>query len=104
LNAAPLSADLIWQYLLGLMYDKGHGVPRSDVLAYKWLNLAAAHAQPGIRELLFENQGRGRCQTDRCASCRSAMACNEFHTESTTLEVAGRCVRLVKHSGDKKKW
>lgn len=32
------------QYLLGLMYDKGFGVDQNVVLAYKWLNLAAAHA------------------------------------------------------------
>ena len=38
------------QYLLGLMYDKGHGTTRSNVLAYKWLSLAAAHAHPGVRE------------------------------------------------------
>ena len=38
------------QYLLGLMYDKGQGVERDDVLAYKWLNLAAAHAPIRNRE------------------------------------------------------
>jgi len=38
------------QYLLGLMYDKGHGVDLDDVLAYKWLNLAAARAQPRERD------------------------------------------------------
>jgi hypothetical protein len=32
------------------MYGKGHGVIRSDVLAYKWLNLATAHAKPRMRE------------------------------------------------------
>lgn len=32
------------------MYDKGHGVMKNDVLAYKWLNLAAARAQPRARE------------------------------------------------------
>jgi uncharacterized protein len=26
-------------------------VPRSHVLAYKWLNLAAARARPGVREI-----------------------------------------------------
>jgi uncharacterized protein len=37
--------DPTGQYLLGLMYDKGFGVPAQNVvLAYKWLNLAAAHA------------------------------------------------------------
>jgi TPR repeat protein len=32
------------QYLLGLMYDKGLGVHIDVIKAYKWLNLAAAHA------------------------------------------------------------
>ena len=27
---------------LGIMYDKGEGVPHDDVLAYMWFNLAAA--------------------------------------------------------------
>jgi uncharacterized protein len=38
------------QYLLGLMYDKGFGVNIDVVKAYKWLNLAAAHASRRNRE------------------------------------------------------
>jgi TPR repeat protein len=38
------------QHLLGLMYDKGFGVNADVVLAYKWLNLAAAHAPWPNRE------------------------------------------------------
>lgn len=38
------------QYLLGLMYDKGFGVKMDVVKAYKWLNLAAAHAPRRNRE------------------------------------------------------
>jgi hypothetical protein len=34
------------QYLLGLMYDKGLGVTQDEVLAYKWLNLAASGVAP----------------------------------------------------------
>jgi TPR repeat protein len=33
------------QAMLGLMYDKGHGVPQDFILAYKWLDLAAAHTR-----------------------------------------------------------
>ena len=33
------------------MYDKGHGVPQNFVLAYKWLNLAAAHASGRERDV-----------------------------------------------------
>jgi uncharacterized protein len=32
------------------MYDKGFGVSRDVVLAYKWLDLAAAHAPKGNKE------------------------------------------------------
>jgi TPR repeat protein len=42
--------DPTGQYLLGLMYDKGHGVSQDEVLAHKWLNLAAAHAPERNRE------------------------------------------------------
>jgi hypothetical protein len=31
-------------------YDKGHGGPPSAVIAYKWLNLAAARADPRKRD------------------------------------------------------
>ena len=41
---AAIQGNPFGQGMLGLMYDKGHGVPRDVVLAYKWLNLAAAHA------------------------------------------------------------
>jgi uncharacterized protein len=36
--------DTFAQSRLGLSYDKGHGVPRDYILAYKWLDLAAARA------------------------------------------------------------
>src|SRR5690242_1408099 len=47
---AAEQGDPTGQYLLGLMYDKGHGVWEDTVLAHKWLNLAAAHAPPRHRE------------------------------------------------------
>jgi TPR repeat protein len=42
--------DPTGQYLLGLMYDKGHGVLQDGVLAHMWLNLAAARASGRYRE------------------------------------------------------
>ena len=42
--------DPTGQYLLGLMYNKGHGVWQDGILAYKWLNLAAARAPARVRE------------------------------------------------------
>jgi uncharacterized protein len=38
------------QAMLGLMYDKGHGVSRDVILAYKWLDLAAAHTRGRERD------------------------------------------------------
>jgi uncharacterized protein len=42
--------DPFAQAMLGLMYDKGHGVPLDFVLAYKWLDIAAAHAPGSQRD------------------------------------------------------
>ena len=42
--------DANGQYLLGLMYDKGHGVRQDGVLAHMWLNLAASHAPRRFRD------------------------------------------------------
>lgn len=42
--------DPFAQAMLGLMYDKGHGVPEDVILAFKWLDLAAAHAQGHERD------------------------------------------------------
>jgi uncharacterized protein len=42
--------DPTGQHLLGLMYDKGRGVDRDDVVASKWLSLAAAAAPNRERE------------------------------------------------------
>jgi uncharacterized protein len=47
---AAEQGDPTGQYLLGLAYDKGRGVWQDDVLAHKWLNLAAAHAPARNRE------------------------------------------------------
>ena len=37
------------QYMLGLMYDKGQGVPQDYVLAYMWVTLGVAGAAPKER-------------------------------------------------------
>ena len=38
------------QYNLGLMYAHGLGVPKDDVKAYKWWNLAAAEGDAGAKK------------------------------------------------------
>jgi hypothetical protein len=35
------------QYNLGIMYDRGQGVPRDYVQAHMWLNIAASSFPPG---------------------------------------------------------
>jgi TPR repeat protein len=45
-----VQGDPFAQAMLGLMYDKGHGVPEDFILAFKWLDLAAAHAQGHERD------------------------------------------------------
>jgi len=47
---AAEQGDPTGQYYLGLMYDKGLGVWQDGILAYKWLNLAAARAPARYRE------------------------------------------------------
>jgi TPR repeat protein len=47
---AAEQGDPTGQYFLGLMYDKGRGVWQDGILAYKWLNLAAARAPARYRE------------------------------------------------------
>jgi TPR repeat protein len=47
---AAIRGNPFGQCMLGLMYDKGHGVRQDFVLAYKWLDLAAAHASKRQRD------------------------------------------------------
>ena len=47
---AAIRGNPFGQAMLGLMYDKGHGVPQDFILAYKWLDLGAAHAPKRQRE------------------------------------------------------
>ena len=47
---AAIAGNPFAQAMLGLLYDKGHGVPLDVVCAYKWMNLAAAHASRRQRD------------------------------------------------------
>ena len=38
------------QFILGVMYSKGQGVPQDDVQAYMWVNLAAAQGIEDARK------------------------------------------------------
>jgi TPR repeat protein len=43
--------DMDAQYELGVLYQKGEGVPKDLVLAYMWENLAAAQGEEEARKL-----------------------------------------------------
>ncbi len=45
-----VAASRVAQYSLGLLYDRGQGVPQDIVEAGKWLNLSTAAAPPRVRE------------------------------------------------------
>ena len=47
---AAEQGDANAQYILGLMYANGEGVPEDDVTAYAWLNIAAAQGQSSANE------------------------------------------------------
>lgn len=49
-HRAAVQGDPFAQAMFGLMYDKGHGLPQDFVLAYKWLDLAAAHTSGQERD------------------------------------------------------
>ncbi len=38
------------QFILGVMYSKGQGVPQDDVQAHMWLSLAAAQGKESYRK------------------------------------------------------
>ena len=48
------------QYMLGLMYDKGQGVPQDYVLAYMWVMLGVAGDSPEKAADLDPRQGCDR--------------------------------------------
>ena len=89
MNIRAEQGDIFAQAMLGLMYDKGHGVPQDFVLAYKWLNLATAHARGRQRDVFQRLRGavaskmspneiaagqRRRCTVRRPASDRALLS------------------------------
>jgi TPR repeat protein len=70
-------ADLAWaQYNLGLMYQKGEGVTRSDAEAAHWYRLAAAqghaYAQQRLADFYYDGQGMPRSYTQAALWYRRA--------------------------------
>jgi TPR repeat protein len=66
---AAVQGEPFGQSRLGLIYDKGHGVPQDVVLAYKWLDLAAAHAAKRERDyyLRLRNAVASKMSSDQIA-------------------------------------
>jgi len=63
---AAVQGDPFAQAMLGLLYDKGHGVHHDFIQAYKWLDLAAAHARGRERDayLRFRNAVASKMSRD----------------------------------------
>ncbi len=55
-RARAAQGDAKAQYILGGMYDKGHGVPQDYVAAYKWYNLAASRLTGETRQAAVNNR------------------------------------------------
>ncbi len=49
-SPADAQGNATAQFSVGVMYDKGQGVPKDDGLAYMWFNLAAASGYETARE------------------------------------------------------
>ncbi len=74
------------QYSLGVMCDKGKGVPQDDVQAYMWFNLAASRSSGEARERAAKNRDRvyERLTRDqRAEGRRLAREWNEAHPRWT---------------------
>jgi TPR repeat protein len=74
---AAVQGDPFAQSRLGLIYDKGHGVPQSFVLAYKWLDLAAAHALKRERDyyLRLRNAVASKMSSDQIVEGQRLALC-----------------------------
>lgn len=55
---ASEQGNAIAQFNLGNMSADGEGVPKNDVTAYKWFNLAASRFSNDIRENVVEERDR----------------------------------------------
>ena len=58
--AAERGFDLA-EYTLGLLYERGHGVPRDDDQARQWFARAASHGHPLAKPALRAISRRGGC-------------------------------------------
>ena len=67
--AAAHSGDAKARHDLAERYDKGHGLPRNDSLAFKYYHLAArqGHAESQYKLAQFYRQGRGTSRSPRRA-------------------------------------
>ena len=58
LRLAAEQGDADAQFNLGVMYERGRGVPVNDILAHMWFNIAATNGNEGGRENLEIIQNR----------------------------------------------
>ena len=54
------------QYNLGVIYDKGQGVPEDNAEALKWYRLAAEQGDADAQNNLLADRNRSRCDGQTC--------------------------------------
>ena len=76
--------DSCAQSILGLMYDKGEGVPEDDRKAVKWFRLAAeqGHAEAQFNLGLMYDKGEGVPESDLEAGKWFRLAAEQGHAEA----------------------
>ena len=84
----PLAAqgNAVIQYNLGVMYDKGYGVPENDKTAVKWYTLAAkqGHASAQFNLGNKYNNGEGVPENDKTAVKWLTLAAEQGHAKAQT--------------------
>ena len=77
--------DAVAQYILGVMYQFGRGVPRDYAQAVKWYRKAAQQGDAGAQHNLgvsYDN-GRGVLRDDARALMWFSLAASQGHTNGT---------------------
>ena len=90
------------QNSLGLMYEKGEGVPQDIVRAHMWFNLSGAQGHGAGPEKSRPGRGLNDQGTDRGrAEARAKLeACGALEVDGFRLKSAGPAAAACKEAGD----
>ena len=102
-HRAAAQGDPFAQSRLGLIYDKGHGVPQNVVLSYKWLDLAAAHATKRERDfyLRLRNAVASKMSSDQIVEGQRLGSALGTRSLVTGVGTATATLTAVSHARDR---